>query len=131
MNHPVQRAAPAVALGLALLASAHAEGSAPARPAAGDPLHYHSAFADYKPWQDTGPGDWRALNDAVKDSSTAGMDMPGMHDMGTMKGMSGPPGHDGSLPAASPPAHAGHRHAPAKAASTPAHAGHDVPGGRP
>jgi len=35
---------------------AHAQ---PAEPA------YHSAFADYRPYQEPEPGAWRALNDAV------------------------------------------------------------------
>lgn len=28
-------------------------------------LRYQSAFADYKPWQDIQPGNWRQLNDAL------------------------------------------------------------------
>jgi hypothetical protein len=104
-----------VALGLALFCSAHAEGGAPARPAAADTPHYRSAFADYKPWQDVRPGDWRALNDALKGGSMAGMAMPG----------------DGLPTAAAPPSAAAHGHAPPGAASTPMHAGHAMKGGRP
>lgn len=33
-------------------------------------LNYQSAFADYKPYQDLKPGDWRAANDTV--GKTAG-----------------------------------------------------------
>lgn len=40
-----------------------AQRAEPARPAA--QLKYTSAFADYKPFKDLEPGDWRALNDAV------------------------------------------------------------------
>ncbi len=73
----------------------------PARRSA--PLRYTSAFADYKPFQDLEPGNWRALNDTVgaaalklggtsgpsvstppADSPKAGMPMP---DMKVMPGM--------------------------------------------
>ncbi len=55
---------------LGLPPSALAQGSAPRAdpadpkaPAA--PLAHRSAFADYKPYQDIAPGDWRRLNDTV------------------------------------------------------------------
>lgn len=35
------------------------------------PLHYQSAFADYKPWQDIERADWRAVNDTVGGASAA------------------------------------------------------------
>jgi hypothetical protein len=134
MNHLIQRAAPALTLCLGALVAAHAQGSAAPQATTGAALPYRSAFADYTPWQDTRPGDWRALNDAVKGDSMSGMDMAGMKDMGDMKGMSGKAGHDG-MPAMPAPAHAEQVHAPAKAASTPAmpgpsaHSGHDMTGG--
>ena len=74
------------------------------------PLKYSSAFADYKPFQDLEPGNWRALNDAVgaaalkhggsaspsaspsgSPPSTAApkAGMP-MHDMKSMPGMAHP-----------------------------------------
>lgn len=40
-----------------------AQPAEPTRPAA--QLKYTSAFADYRPFKDLEPGDWRALNDAV------------------------------------------------------------------
>lgn len=64
-------------------------------------LSYQSAFADYKPWQDTKPGNWKAMNAAVGKSGGHAMDMP-------MSGAS----------------------APAAAASKPAmtdHSGHQMP----
>jgi hypothetical protein len=36
------------------------------------PLRYESAFADYKPWQDIRPADWRRVNDAVREAARAG-----------------------------------------------------------
>lgn len=58
-----------------------AAASSPAQ--ASDPtrveLNYQSAFADYKPYQDIKPGDWRAANDAVSKAagghSGSGMSM--------------------------------------------------------
>lgn len=58
-------------------------------------LSYRSAFADYKPWEDSKPGDWKALNDAVGKSAGHAMDMP-------MGGASAP------APGTSKPAIAGH-----------------------
>lgn len=142
MNNLIRRAAPVMALCLAALGGALAQGgAAPQAAAASDPLPYRSAFADYKPWQDTKPGDWRALNDAVKGDAMSGMDMSSMKSMGDMKGMLNVPGvsglaaHDAPMPVASKPVDAGHSHPPAKAASIPAmpempaHAGHDMEGG--
>jgi hypothetical protein len=65
MQRPLQRRAAAVALGLPLLALAQAPADpAPARIPA-QPLVHRSAFADYQPYRDVAPGDWRRLNDAV------------------------------------------------------------------
>lgn len=58
--------------------AADAKASAPA-------LRYHSAFADYKPWQHVEPGDWRELNDAVAPS-------PGKPAGQAGRGSSAPPG---------------------------------------
>jgi hypothetical protein len=112
MNNLVFRLAPAVALCLPLLALAQA-----GRPDLADPktpapaLRYQSAFADYKPWQDAKPGDWRAVNDTVRDAAAKG----GAH-----------AGH--SMPAAAPAS----APAPASKASSPAmpHAGHHQHGGK-
>ena len=56
----------AALLALAFASASQAAAAQPADPApTGGPLRYDSAFADYKPWQDVGPGNWRALNDAL------------------------------------------------------------------
>ena len=39
---------------------------------AGQALRYDSAFADYKPWQDLRPTEWRRVNDAVRDAAAQG-----------------------------------------------------------
>jgi hypothetical protein len=138
MNNLTRRAAPVMALWLAALGGALAQGGTAPQPAASAPLPYRSAFADYKPWQDTKAGDWRALNDAVKGESMSGMDMSNMKGMGDAKdmpempGMSGPTAHDVPMPVASKPIDAGHPDHPTKAASMPgmpAHSGHDMKGG--
>ena len=55
-----------MALCLPLLALAQASRPDPADPKVAAPvLRYQSAFADYKPWQDIKPGDWRELNENV------------------------------------------------------------------
>lgn len=55
-----------LALCLPLGALAQAPTPAVAASSASAPaLHYQSAFADYKPWQDIRPGEWRQLNDNV------------------------------------------------------------------
>lgn len=65
MHHCLKRLAAAIALGLPLWVTAQgrtdpAESKAPTRV-----LAHRSAFADYKPFQDLAPGDWRRLNDVV------------------------------------------------------------------
>jgi hypothetical protein len=32
------------------------------------PLRYESAFAGYRPMDDAGPGDWKGLNDRLRES---------------------------------------------------------------
>jgi hypothetical protein len=141
MNNLVRRAAPVMTLCLAAFGGAGAQGGTAPQPPASGPLQYRSAFADYKPWQDTRPGDWRALNDAVKGGAMSGMDMSSMKGTGDRKEMSNVPGvrgmaaHDAPMPVASKPVDAGHSQAPAKSASVPAmpdmpaHSGHDMKGG--
>lgn len=71
MNKLVFRLARAVALCLPLLALAGQPD--PADPKTPAPvLRYQSAFVDYKPWQDSKPGDWRAVNDTVRDAAAQG-----------------------------------------------------------
>jgi len=107
------RLAPVAALCLPLLALAQPGRPDPADPTASAPaLRYQSAFADYKPWQDLKPGDWRAVNDTVRDAAARG---------------SGHAVH--SMPSA-PPASAS---APASKASDPAmraREGHHKDGGK-
>ena len=102
-----------MALCLPLLAVAQAN-----RPDLTDPkmpapaLRYQSAFADYKAWQDIKLGDWRAVNDAVRDAAAK----------------SG--GHAGHAMPANTPSSA---QAPAPKASAPAmpgHGGHHNHGGK-
>lgn len=140
MNKLIQRVAPALALCLAMLGTARAQGSAAPAAAASSPLQYRSAFADYKPWRDIAPGDWRALNDAVKGDSMSGMDMAGTQGGDGTKAMPPATGMREMpmpMPAASAPAHSGHAHARAKTASMPAmpgmdsRQGHDMKGGHP
>ncbi len=137
MKHLIQRVAPVLALCLAALGpdatAAQAEASAP--------LSYRSAFADYKPWQDTRLGDWRALNDAVKGDSMSAMDMSGMkgtgdtNSMANMPATNGMSGHGMPMSSASSLAHGSQSHPPSRAASMPAthdmsaHPGHDTQGG--
>lgn len=65
MHYRSHRLATALALGLPMLVYAQgrsdpADPKAPARP-----LTHASAFADYQPFQDIPPGDWRRLNDVL------------------------------------------------------------------
>jgi hypothetical protein len=114
MNNILSRLAPAVALCLPLLAWPQAGQPDPADPKTAAPaLRYQSAFADYKPWQDTKPADWRAVNDTVRDAAGKG----GGHAAHAMPAKS---------PASAP--------APAPKASAPAmsgHGGHHKHGGKP
>lgn len=64
MDKTTFRLATAFSLCVPLLAAAQPDPADPAT--AGPPLRYASAFGDYKPWQDLAPGDWKALNEAVK-----------------------------------------------------------------
>jgi len=77
MNTFLNWLAPAVALCVPLAALAQPTSPDPAKAGAlAPPLTYRSAFADYKPWQDSKPGDWRAMNDAVGKSGGHSMSMP-------------------------------------------------------
>lgn len=100
-------------------------------PASAPPLTYRSAFEGYKPYRDTKPGDWRALNEAVK----GGDSMAGMPGMGEMPGHAMPP-----VPAVSASSPAGRDKSHGKAVSMPEmpampamtdHAGHHMSGGKP
>jgi len=64
----------AVALCTSIAASAVL--AQPASKAPAPELRYTSAFADYKPWQDSPPGDWRRINDDVGSRGGMGMSLP-------------------------------------------------------
>lgn len=111
MNNFFSRLAPAAALCLPLLALAQAGRPDPADPKAAAPaLRYQSVFADYKPWQDIKPGDWRAVNDNVRDGAAKGGDGAGQ-----------------TMPAAAPALAPAPK---ASAAAMPAHGGRQMHGGR-
>jgi hypothetical protein len=110
MNSFFPRLAPVAALCLPLLALAQAGRPDPAdAKAPASALRYPSAFADYKPWQETKPGDWRAVNDNVRQAGSKGG------------------GHAGHQMSPAPPAAAS---APAAKSPAPAHSGHPTHGGK-
>lgn len=114
MNNHFHRLAPAVALCLPLLAFSQASRSDPTDSKTPAPaLRYTSAFADYKPWQDIKPADWRAINDNVRDAAAKG----GAH-----------AGHASPAPA---PTSAPTPGAKASAPAVPGHGGHHMPGSKP
>jgi len=90
-------------------------------PRAATPLTYRSAFADYKPYKDAQPANWRALNDAVAGASDGASSHAG-HGMGSMGGMKGM-----EMPA-TPPAPAS---APMQLKTMPNHDGNHKQGGKP
>jgi hypothetical protein len=102
-------------LALPLVAVAQPGPADPAAAAA--PLRYQSAFADYKPWQDLQPGDWRAMNDALAKPGAA---------HGSQGGDAATPAVPVQVPAAAN-AISG---AKAPAAGHGAHGMHDMPGSR-
>ena len=58
---------------LLVACGAFAAGVACAQPTAVVPapaLRYESAFAGYRPMDDAGPGDWKQLNDRLRESAT-------------------------------------------------------------
>lgn len=87
-------------------------------PRAAGQLTYQSAFADYKPYKDAQPANWRALNDTVAGASGGASGDAG-HDMGGMRGMEMP-----ATPAA--PASA-----PMQMKTMPDHDELHKPGGKP
>ncbi len=109
MNKIFKGLAPALALSFPLLSGAQ-QGSNPSDTKTEAPLRYKSAFADYKPWQDITPGDWRQLNIAVQ----------GAHGMAGHNMGAPPPAAEASAPGTS-----------ASAPQMPGHAGHKMHGGKP
>jgi len=146
MNHTLRWAVPLWPLSLVPLLAANAASPEPGTSASAV-APYRSALADYKPWSDIAPGDWRRLNATAVASPMAGM--AGMHDMAA-------PGHSmdamPEMAAASQPSpgraamhgsgrhdgRGGHSaprikgmHPPAASAAPAPHAGASVPGDRP
>jgi hypothetical protein len=73
MNNLFHWLVPAAVLCAPMLAYAQGGRADPADTKTSAPaLRYHSAFADYKAWQDTKPGDWRALNDSLNAQGGSG-----------------------------------------------------------
>jgi hypothetical protein len=62
MNNLFKRLMPAL-LSLPVLALAQQSLDPADVKALAQPLRYESAFAEYRPWQDVKPGNWRQLND--------------------------------------------------------------------
>lgn len=123
MNHSLRWAVPLLALSLAPLLAANAAAPEPGG-AASAAAPYHSAFADYKPWRDIPPGDWRNLDAGAVGSAMAAMpemstasepshDHPAMHGGADAHSM---PSMQGMSPALAPAARA-----PAPAASAAPH----------
>lgn len=112
----------ALALGLPLLVGAQGLAVADAK-APDASLRYQSAFADYKPYRDVQPGDWKALNDTVRSGE-------GQMSMGSMN-MS----HDRAAPTPMGGAHSMPRKKtedkPSSSAPMQMHGDHAMPGGKP
>ncbi len=102
----------------------------PEPPKAATQLTYQSAFADYKPYKDAQPANWRALNDTVAGalggaSGHAGHGMGGMGGMDGMKGMNDMKGMEMPGMSAAPAS------APMPMKTMPNHDGHHKQGGKP
>lgn len=112
MNNLIRRLAPVVALCLPFSALAQAARPDPADPKTTAPaLRYSSAFADYRPWQDVKPGDWRALNDTLRAQASGGGGHAGHAMPMAMPPAATPPAPKAPRPAASAPGgHAHHHH---------------------
>lgn len=71
---------------------AHAQATSPpasAAPPQGAKLEFQSAFAGYRPYQDTTPANWRRINDAARDAAVKG---------GATGGHMAPPNTPGAAP---------------------------------
>jgi hypothetical protein len=108
MNNLFFRLLPAAALCLPPFALGQTGRADPAAAKAPAPaLRYQSAFADYKPWQDANPGDWRVLNDALRAQAASGAGHAG-HAMPGMPAAAAAPAPSASKPATPHGAH--HQH---------------------
>lgn len=122
MNNNLRTWSVALASCLPLLAAAQA--AITEAPQAAPQLTYRSAFADYKPYMDPPPANWRAINDTVAGApgGASGHTGHGMGGMGGMKGMKGM-----EMPA-TPAASAS---APMQMKTMPNHDGHHKQGAKP
>src|SRR4051794_16166378 len=98
MNYFTKRMVSAIALCVASSHWAHADKRDPTLVTGGPTPTYRSAFEGYKSWQDVKPGDWRELNDAVRQGGMPGMGH--MHDLTTPASDAGHMSHP-SAPSAS------------------------------
>ena len=106
----------ALALCVPIFSAAQADKGEP--PKATPQLTYKSAFADYKPYQETPLADWRELNDKVVGAPGGASGHAG-HSMGGMMGMEMPPKLAAPASAAMP------------VKTSPTHEGHLTPGFKP
>ena len=91
MKNHVKTLASALVLGIPLWVAAQATGGQAEPSTPSRELRYESAFADYRPYQDVKPGDWKAVNAAVGKPPTG-------HNMGMSAPQTLPPtgsGHGG------------------------------------
>jgi hypothetical protein len=115
MNNLFRWAAPALALSIPLAALTQSATGDTVQTASSAPrLQYRSAFADYKPYKDVSPANWRAVNDAVAGVGGGAGGHAG-HSTSGMPGM-------GQKPMADLP--------PKPASTKPAHEHHQMPGGK-
>ena len=110
------RLATALTLSLPMLAFAQQTGEPADTKASAPSLRYRSAFADYKPWQEIRPGDWRQLNDNLRPEAGAAGGHAG-HGAPVSAASQAPASAPAPAPKASPPA-------------TPAQQGQPMHGGK-
>ncbi|HEX4885599.1 MAG TPA: hypothetical protein VFX05_15755 [Casimicrobiaceae bacterium] len=99
--HPISSAVAICGLAAAVAASAQPRVDDPAAPGSPAPaLRYHSAFAGYKALGEAGVGNWREVNDRVRDAAAAAA-----RSQGQAMPAAVPPAQG---PSAAPPAAHGH-----------------------
>lgn len=101
-----------IAAAVAVVPLAHAQQTEPAAPPP-QPIH-HSAFADYRPYQDIEPGAWSALNDvvgaaALKQPAHAGHSTPAASPVAASAPAGQGHAHHPGMQPAHPPMHGGQR----------------------
>ena len=128
MNNNLPGLGVALAAWLPLLATAQAAKTEP--PKAAPQLTYQSAFADYKPYKDAPPANWRVLNDTVAGAPGAATGHAG-HSMGGMKGMEMPATTATLATSAASAASAASASAPTPLKPMQMHDGHPTKRGKP